>query len=142
MFDDEPTFWLNIIWLLAIILLLLYLFNSIMRKWLKVEKKKFLSYNHVNEQHKKIDWIIRVLTIVVILLGYVITLMRGPTEMIWFLQPWFILFVFIVVSEMVRAVMERKYAENPNAYKFTISQLIFLLILFFTLYKTGFFGLV
>lgn len=49
--------------------------------------------------------------------------------MIWFLQPWFILVVFIVVSEMVRAIMERKYAENPNAYKLTINQIIFSLIL-------------
>ena len=62
--------------------------------------------------------------------------------MIWFLQPWFIIFIFIVVSEMVRAAMERKYAENPNAYKLTISQIIFMLILFFALYKTDFFGLV
>ncbi|WP_368505177.1 DUF4181 domain-containing protein [Alkalihalophilus sp. As8PL] len=124
----------------GIILLLVVLFNTIMRKWLRVEKKKFFSYNHINEKHKKIDWTIRITTIIAIFIGYVISIMRGSTEMIWALQPWFILLVFIVVSEMVRAIMERKYAENPNDYKFTISQIIFFLILFFTLYKTDFFG--
>ena len=142
MYGIEPTFWLNLILLLAIVLLLFVSFNTIMRKWLKVEKKKFFSYNHINERHKKIDWIIRITTIVVILSGYVITIIEGPLNMIWFLQPWFIIFIFIVVSEMVRAAMERKYAENPNAYKLTISQIIFMLILFFALYKTDFFGLV
>ena len=142
MYGVEPTFWLNSIFVFAVLLLLMVLFNTIMRKWLKIENKKFFSYNHVNEKHKKIDWTIRITTIIVFFLGFIITIMRGPMDMIWFLQPWFILVVFIVVSDMVRAIMERKYAENPNAYKLTISQIIFSLILFFTLYKTDFFGLV
>jgi hypothetical protein len=53
--------------------------------------------------------------------------MRDPLDWNWFLQPWFIIFIFIVVSETTRAVMERKYAENPNGYKLTISQIIFVL---------------
>ncbi|ARK31358.1 DUF4181 domain-containing protein [Halalkalibacter krulwichiae] len=142
MYGVEPTFWLNLLLILAIVILLLVSFNTIMRKWLKVEKRKFFSYNHVNAKHKKMDWAIRITTIFFIFLGYVITMMRGPMEMIWFLQPWFILLIFIVISEMVRAVMERKYAENSNAYKLTISQIIFSLILFFTLYMTDFFGLI
>ncbi|WML44674.1 DUF4181 domain-containing protein [Neobacillus sp. PS3-40] len=142
MYGVEPTFWLRLISLLAFVLLLLVSFNTIMRKWLKIERKKFFSYNHVNEKHKKIDWTIRITTIVSILSGYVINIMRDPINWLWFLQPWFIIFIFIVVSETVRAVMERKYAENPNAYKLTISQIIFVLILFFTLFKTDFFGLV
>ncbi|GAB3056353.1 DUF4181 domain-containing protein [Virgibacillus ainsalahensis] len=142
MYVVEPAFWPNLILLLAIILLLMVLFNTIMRKWLRIKKKKFFSYNHVNEKHKKIDWTIRITTIVVILLGYIITITRGPMDMIWFLQPWFILFIFMIVSETVRAVMERKYAENPNAYKLTISQIVFFLILLFTLFMTDFFGLI
>ncbi|MGG1220910.1 DUF4181 domain-containing protein [Priestia endophytica] len=141
MYSIEPNFGLRFISLLAIILLLWFLFNTIMRKWLKVERKKLFSYNHVNEKHKKMDWTIRIITIASILLGFIINMSRDSTDWFWFLQSWAVLFIFIVVSETVRAVMERKYAKNPNAYKLTISELLFILILFFILFKTDFFGL-
>lgn len=139
MYSIEPNFGLRFISLLAIILLLWMSFNIIMRKWLKVERKKFFSYNHVNEKHKKMDWTIRIITIASILLGFIINMSRESTN--WFLQSWVVLFIFIVVSETVRAVMERKYAKNPNTYKLTISELLFVIILFFILFKTDFFGL-
>ncbi|MED4072150.1 DUF4181 domain-containing protein [Priestia endophytica] len=141
MYSAEPNFGLKFISLLAIILLLWVSFNTIMRKWLKVERKKLFSYNHVNEKHKKMDWTIRIITIASILLGFIINMSRDSTDWFWFLQSWAVLFIFIVVSEIVRAVMERKYAKNPNAYKLTISELLFVLILFFILFKTDFFGL-
>ncbi|SFL98712.1 protein of unknown function [Gracilibacillus orientalis] len=133
---------MRLLLLLAIVLLLFVSLNTIMRKWWNVERKKFFSYNHVNEKHKKVDWTIRITTIVSLLLGYGINITRGPTNGYWFLQPWFTLIIFVVVSQIGRAVMERKYAQNPNAYKVTISEIIFILILFFTLFTTNFFGLV
>lgn len=142
MYSMEPTFEIRFIMLLAIVLLSFISFNAIMRKWLKVERKKFFSYNHVNEKHKKVDWTIRIITITTILLGFVINMSRDSIEWFWFLQPWVILAISIVVSETIRAVMERKYAENPNAYKLTICEILFILILFFALFKTDFFGLI
>ncbi|RJS62955.1 DUF4181 domain-containing protein [Priestia filamentosa] len=141
MYSIEPTFGLRFISLLTIILLLWVSFNIIMRKWLKVERKKLFSYNHVNAKHKKIDWTMRIITIASILLGFIINMSRDSTDWFWFLQSWVVLFIFIVVSETVRAVMEKKYAKNLNAYKLTISELLFVLILFFILFKTDFFGL-
>ncbi|AKO93370.1 DUF4181 domain-containing protein [Priestia filamentosa] len=141
MYSIESTFGLRFISLLAIVLLLGVSFNIIMRKWLKVERKKLFSYNHVNEKHKKIDWTMRMITIASILLGFIINMSRASTDWFWFLQSWVVLFIFIVVSETVRAVMEKKYAKNLNAYKLTISELLFVLILFFILFKTDFFGL-
>ncbi|UOE96335.1 DUF4181 domain-containing protein [Alkalihalobacillus sp. LMS39] len=87
------------------------------------------------------DWTIRIITSVVFMVGFFITFTREPADISWFVQPWFILVMFVIVSELVTAVMERKYAENPNDYKFTVSQVIFLLIVLFTLYITDFFGL-
>jgi uncharacterized membrane protein YoaK (UPF0700 family) len=141
MYSAEPNFGLKFISLLAIILLLWVSFNTIMRKWLKVERKKLFSYNHVNEKHKKIDWTIRIITIASILIGFIINISRDSTDWFWFLQSWVVLFIFIGISETVRAVMERKYAKNPNTYKLTISELLFVIILFFILFKTDFFGL-
>ena len=67
MYGVDPFFGLKLILLLAIILILFFVFNTIMRKWFKVDKKKFFSYNHVNEKHKKVDWTIRIITVVIIL---------------------------------------------------------------------------
>jgi divalent metal cation (Fe/Co/Zn/Cd) transporter len=137
----EPAAGARLALLLAIVLVLLFSFNILARKWFKVEKKKLFSYNHVNEKHKKIDWLIRLSSMASILVGYAINITRDPSDWYWFLQPWFILTFYIVISQAATAVMERKYAQNPNAYKVTISELIFALILFLTLYQTDFWGL-
>lgn len=136
------TDWLALLLLLAIVMLLFLLFNAVMRKWLQVEKKKLFSYNHVNEKHKKMDWTIRVVFLVVLLLGNFINVTREPMEWFWFFETWFLLIVFIVVSETVRAVMEWKYAVNKKDYIFTICQLIFGVLLILTVIQTNFWGLI
>ncbi|WP_373022200.1 DUF4181 domain-containing protein [Terribacillus halophilus] len=113
-----------------------------MRKWLRVERSKLFSYNHVNAKHKKIDWILRITTIIMILLFTPVVMMTGINNLNFFINPSSILIIFIIVSEIVRTVMERKYAKNPNAYKVTLSQLIFLCLLLLTLYTTNFWGLI
>jgi Domain of unknown function (DUF4181) len=53
----------------------------------------------------------------------------------------YILLIFLVIlSETVRAVMEKRYAENRNDYKFTISQLAFLSFSLLLIFSTDFFG--
>jgi Domain of unknown function (DUF4181) len=138
------SFWLKFFLLLGILSLLIYLFNKIMRKWLKVEKKKFFSYNHVNNKHKKIDWIIRISFLVILIISTTINIIRiqKGNEEIWFLETHVLVFAFIIVSETARAIMERKYAENRNDYLFTINQLVFVSILLLVTFTTNFFGLV
>lgn len=110
------TDWLALLLLLAIVMLLFLLFNAVMRKWLQVEKKKLFSYNHINEKHKKMDWTIRVVFLVVLLLGNFINVTREP--------------------------MEWKYAVNKKDYIFTISQLIFGVLLILTVIQKNFWGLI
>mgnify|MGYP002655748804 CR=1 FL=1 len=113
-----------------------------MRKWLKVEKRKPFSYNHVNSKHKKIDWGIRITFLSIFIIGFFINISREPDKWFWFLEPWFLLTCFIFVLEVARAAMEWKYAENPKAYIVTISQVIFYLLLLFTLFKFDIFSMV
>ncbi|RZT23632.1 DUF4181 domain-containing protein [Fictibacillus sp. BK138] len=137
-------FLLNVLLLLAIYSLFIYIFNKVMRKWLKVEKKKVFSYTHVNHKHKKIDWMIRITFLLLIIISTTINIMRMQKglEKLWFLETYVILFIFIIVTETARALMERKYAENRNDYKFTIVQLVFISVLLFLTYSTNFFWLV
>jgi hypothetical protein len=121
---------------------MIYSFKNVIRKWLKVEKKKFFSYNHLNNNHKKTDWTIRITFLVIMIISSIINFIRIDIEKIWFLETYVLLFVFIIVSETARAIMEWKYAENRNDYIFTIIQLIFISIFLFLTFTTNFFGLI
>lgn len=136
----ESSFWLKLILLLVIIGLLIFSFSAIMRKVLKVEKKKPFSHNHLNALHKKIDWTIRIIFIVAMIVGYIINISRQPLNSILFFEPYFLLFMLIFLTEVVRAVIERKYADNRNAYILTIVELAFITILWLSIFITDFFG--
>ncbi|AIY04991.1 hypothetical protein Plano_1026 [Planococcus sp. PAMC 21323] len=140
MYGGEATFWLNLFLLLTVFVVLMTVFNALLRRWLGVEKPRAFSHNHVNDQHKKIDWSIRIFFIAVMVLGFFINIPRLPDESYLFLEPWFLLFGLVFITEIVRALMERKYAKNPNAYIYTISQLVFILVILTLLFTTDFLG--
>lgn len=112
------------------ILLLSFIFNSIMSKFLKVEKRKIFSYDYVNKTHMKIDWVLRIV-LVIILTIYLFYTFNDPykDDFFWRTLPLKVSLLSIAIPELTRAFMEWKYAENRKAYVLTISQLIFDLIL-------------
>ncbi len=140
MYGVEPMFWRKLFFVIGILSLLLFSFDFLMRKHLNLEKGKIFSYNHVNDKHKKIDWTIRISYLIIILITLLFTI-KSNGETIWYLQIWFIMFVYLTTAEMVKAFMEWKYAENRKKYIFTISKLIFTLILLWILFYTNFFNL-
>ncbi|EGQ27929.1 hypothetical protein HMPREF9372_0088 [Sporosarcina newyorkensis 2681] len=95
------SIFVKLILMISVFSLFVFFLNKILRKWLNVEKKKPFSYDHVNAKHKKIDWTIRIASIVLLLIGYSVNITRVPTERIWFLETYFILFAFLIVSETV-----------------------------------------
>lgn len=117
------------------------LINKFTRKLLNVEKKKLFSYNHINDKHKKIDWIIRITFTFFIIIGFFINVNRDSLKPIWFLETHNLLFAFIIVSEIVRIIMEKRYAENKNDYIFSAIQLVVILIFLLSVFSTNFFGL-
>ncbi len=138
----DPDFWWKWLLLMITVILSVAVFNAIMRKLLNVERQKFFSYNHINEQHKKVDWTIRISTIVILLIGYAINSTRNPSEWFWFFQPWAILILFLISSQTAKVIMERKYAENRNRYKVTISETVFISVILLSLFMTDFWGLI
>lgn len=133
-----PKFFLT----LGIYSSLLFIFNTLMRRYLKLEKRKLFSYAHINEKHKKIDWIIRIIFLIAVIISYFsITRNSDFFGGLWYFIPWFLLVAHIVLSEVIRAFMEWKYAENPKAFIFTITQLIFTFVLLLIMVYTNFFGL-
>ncbi|MFS0783090.1 DUF4181 domain-containing protein [Bacillus sp. 1P06AnD] len=131
----------NLILILSIFGLFLFFINKALRKWLNVEKKKLFSYGHVNDKHKKIDWTIRIIFIVLLCIGFFTNVERAPLEHIWFLETHILLFVFIFASETARIIMEKRYAENRNDYIFSAIQLVVVLVFILSVFTTDFFGL-
>lgn len=132
-------FFPKLILVFSIFGLFVFLINKFLRKWLNVEKKKLFSYNHVNDKHKKIDWSIRIIFIFFMFISLFINV--DPLKHIWFLETHNLLLVFIIVSEIVRVIMEKRYAENKNDYIFSAIQLMVILIFLFSVVSTDFFGL-
>lgn len=140
-FGVGSSFWPTFFLFLFVVWLLFFSFNAIMRKILKVKRKKLFSDNHINALHKKIDWTIRIVFIVAIIVGSIVNVSRLPSDPILFLEPYILLFALIFITEIVTAIMEWKYAENKNAYILTTSQLVLLAMLLLSMYLTDFFGL-
>nr|WP_240189975.1 DUF4181 domain-containing protein [Bacillus sp. P14.5] len=63
-------------------------------------------------------------------------------EPLWFTETHTLLIGFILVSEAARALMEKRYAENKNDYKFTLIQTGFIAVTLTSFIATDFFGLV
>ncbi|GAB3802694.1 DUF4181 domain-containing protein [Virgibacillus kimchii] len=141
MYFIEPIFWLKLILVIGITLLVVTGFQALMSKWLKVENKKLFSYNHINDKHRKLDWTIRITFLTLLLFGFFYNISVEPYDTVWFLEPWFLLIIFIVFSQVARATMEWKYAENRKAYMFTLSELLFFGVVFIFFINTNFFGL-
>lgn len=114
------NFWVNMCIFLVVTVVSIVLFNALMRKLLKVEKRKFFSYNFVNELHKKGEWTIRIsFIIILIVIGIV------------FQNSLFIsigLLTLFVSLTIFRAIIEKKYAENPKEYLYTLSETGFALV--------------
>jgi len=97
----------------------------ILRKVLKIEKEKkpFFSYNHINGLHRKIDWGIRITTVITIITTNMLVVAENYPNY-FLLIPIFL----IGLDYPVRAFFERKYSNNPKQYILTLSEgvLIFL----------------
>ncbi len=113
----------------------------VIRKYFQVEHLSWWSYDHINDEHKRLDWAIRIIAVVLMIIGFIVNLSRGIENELWFFQPWFILFVTILIGQFLRAYMEKKYIENENYYKASVAEAFVLIVVLFITYQTKFYGL-
>ena len=97
----------------------------ILRKVLKIEKEKnsFFSYNHLNDLHRKIDWGIRISSVITIITTNILVVFENYPNY-FLLLPIFL----IGLDYPVRAFFERKYAKNPKQYMLTLSEGVLMLL--------------
>jgi len=126
---------------LIVLVLVINIFGFVIRKLLGVERKKWFSYNHINERHKKLDWSVRIIFIGLCFISSYYMIDNDTLGIPWYFETWFILIVFLITSEMLRAFMEWRYAENKRDFVATIAEMVFMIIIVFLVITTGFFGL-
>lgn len=134
-------FWLKLVLFLVGVFCIILLFDLVINRLLKVKRKSWFFAKRINRQHYKLDWLVRIIFISLMIVGFFINTFRYPLEPIFFLEPYFLLFSLIFATEVLTAVMEWKYEPNRNAYKATIIQLLFIIALVTLIYSTNFFGL-
>lgn len=102
--------------------------NAVLRKVLNIEKRKFFSYNFVNDIHKKGEWIIRISFVLIFTAIYIYGVYNPFT-------PYFIYaaIVFGLLLSGFRAIIEKKYAENPRDYIYTLSEMGVAFIIIFVM---------
>lgn len=128
--------------IVAVVLLLsvFYLLDFLLRRYLKLEKINFFKNNYVNDKHQKIDWTLRfILVFGYLTMGIIMSSGEKATKTVFFIFVSYSLFNEIVL-ELVRAYMQKKYAENDNEYIPTLIQLSLLIMVVPTLLYTKFFG--
>ncbi|AJD89669.1 hypothetical protein JMA_03520 [Jeotgalibacillus malaysiensis] len=118
-------------------------FSPIMRRLIGADKIKMFSWeNYVNQQHKKLDWIIRISAIIAMIVLWAIqmSVFEDGGGLKWYLGAPMALFLMILFTETLRIYMEWKHSENRQNYKATLLDLVFLLFLTFICLSTGLFG--
>ena len=115
-------FWLKLGLFLVILFALISLLKFFLRKLfnIKKEKKEFFSYNHINNLHKKIDWLVRwATTLALITILYLVMYREYPVTL--FLIA---LILLTAIDYSVRAFFEWKYSDNPKQAILTIGEMV------------------
>ncbi|QBP42767.1 DUF4181 domain-containing protein [Paenisporosarcina antarctica] len=109
-----------------------------LRKILNIEKEKkeFFSYNHINKLHGKIDWVIRISSMLLIIIISSLSIYQ-QYPLTFFLIA---MIIYIGIDQGVRAFFEWKYSQNPKQYILTISEMIVLMISILTIMQFNLFS--
>ncbi|GGA25208.1 DUF4181 domain-containing protein [Psychrobacillus lasiicapitis] len=122
--------WIKIGLFVFSIFVLMFIFNKIMTKVLKVEKKSIFSNRYVNDLHKKNGEIISI-SFLVIIIAFNMWKFENPELAN---SPWYflgVIIIFFVLDALVRALMEWKYATNRKEYIYTLCEMLFMIIIIY-----------
>lgn len=114
--------WMKIGLSLVILFILMAVVKSALRKLFKIEKEKteWFSYNHVNKTYQKVDWLVRMLsTMVLIIVSYLVIFKEY--SIIFYLIP---IVLLLVIDYAVRAFFEWNYSDHPKQAILTIGEMV------------------
>ena len=117
-------FWLTIGLILVVLFALISLLKYFLRKLFKIkkEKRELFSYNHINKLHQKVDWFVRAVSMLaMIVILYLMMYKEYPVT--FFLIA---LISLTIIDYSVRAFFEWRYSDNPKQAVLTIGEMVVL----------------
>jgi len=117
-------FWLTIGLILVVLFALISLLKYFLRKLFKIkkEKRELFSYNHINKLHQKVDWLVRAVSMLaMIVILYLMMYKEYPVT--FFLIA---LISLTIIDYSVRAFFEWRYSDNPKQAVLTIGEMVVL----------------
>lgn len=106
---------------LALLFAVTFLIKLLLRKIFHIEKtkKEFFSYNHINSLHRKMDWVVRIVSMIVYLIFFY-RFIYEDTSLNLLLGLMLILFI---VQMAVQAFFEWHCSDNPKEAILTASEM-------------------
>lgn len=103
-----------------------WLINWMLRKQFNIEKEKnvWFSYNHINSLHKKVDWGLRIVTMLVILVMLYL-IMYKEYDFGFYILAWV---AFMVIDALVKAFFQWKYSDEPKRWILTVVDMTYLVV--------------
>lgn len=111
--------WIKFVSFVLVVYVISAMVKLFLRKLIKIEKEKMsiFSHNHITELHRKIDWAIRVTSMIAgIVISALITIKNYSINLLLIVS-----FFHIVLDSAVRVFFECNYSPNPKQYILTIS---------------------
>ncbi|GGB46014.1 hypothetical protein GCM10011409_24460 [Lentibacillus populi] len=112
----QPGFWKEFLIIMAVVVFLVAVIPAFLRRWMGADKRKWFSYNYINEFHKKGDWTLRVIFIFSVIACGVIFIAR---PLILILISAF----FTVIQLGFQTYVEWRFSENRSNYKLTLIEI-------------------
>ena len=111
---QPDNFGLKMLLFIGGMFVILVLVNLFLRKVLGVEKRNIFKAQYVNDRHKKMEFYLSmaglVLVVAVTIYGY------GKSAM----YPIYATLACLLIATLYRAYMEKKHAEEPREFLFTL----------------------
>ncbi|MCA1054014.1 DUF4181 domain-containing protein [Rossellomorea aquimaris] len=130
-------FILKLLLVIGLYIGLMFLFHRVTSSLLGLEKRKMFEEEFVNEKHRKWDKWIRTIAAIVMVTGFFLVVVFEPSSR-WYFQPYFIISVFYVAIQLLKAYMEWKHQENKRESAYTLMEIGLTVILLVLLFSSNF----
>lgn len=109
-------FWIEMMIILSLVILLVGVIPAVFRYRLGASKKKWFSNHHINTLHKKVDWTLRIVFVISIIISAI--LFTSQPLITYILSSFFIL-----TQIGVQTYMEWKLSDNGKDFQVSLLQL-------------------
>jgi hypothetical protein len=118
---------MKLVFLFCLFLIMIESIKFILRKALKIPKvkRKVFSYNHINTAHRKVDWVVRIATLIInLVITYQLIYQKFSINL------FLVLMVLLLTSEnFVRAFFEWRYSDHPRESIITMAEAVIMIAL-------------